>query len=83
MKRRPEANAYDPECTDYLKTYYDNYIMKGAKTSPPQVFLDLAPKKFILMSRCEDVSLYPGEYTSNPTTLTATVTPRDARAAPG
>ena len=34
VKRRPEANAYDPECTEYLKTYYDDYIMKGAKTSP-------------------------------------------------
>ena len=34
VKRRAEANAYDPDCTDYLKMYYDDYVMKGARTSP-------------------------------------------------
>ena len=34
VKRRPEANAYDSECADYLKMYYDDYIMKGANWLP-------------------------------------------------
>ena len=34
VKRRAEANAYDPDCTDYLKMYYDDYVLKGARMSP-------------------------------------------------
>ena len=34
VKRRPEELAYDPECTSYLKTFYDDYVMSGAKTAP-------------------------------------------------
>ena len=33
IKRRPAETAYDPNCTEYLTTMYDDYVMKGAKTS--------------------------------------------------
>ena len=32
MKRRAGEHAYDPNCTEYLKIYYDVYVIKGAKT---------------------------------------------------
>ena len=33
IKRRPAETAYDPNCAEYLVTMYDDYVMKGAKTS--------------------------------------------------
>ena len=34
IRRRAEEDAYDPDCTDYLNIFYDDYVMKGAKTAP-------------------------------------------------
>ena len=34
MRRLADANAYDRECTDYLKTYHTDYMMKVATTYP-------------------------------------------------
>ena len=34
IKRRAEEDVYDPECTEYLNIFYDDYVMKGAKTAP-------------------------------------------------
>ena len=32
VRRKAEEQAYDPECIDYLKLSYNDYVMKGAKT---------------------------------------------------
>ena len=32
--RRAEEAGYDPECGGYLKIPYDEYVMKGARTTP-------------------------------------------------
>ena len=34
VRRRPEEMSYDPECIDYLKIHYDDYVFKGAKSNP-------------------------------------------------
>ena len=37
VRRNPEEIAYDADCTEYLKIASDEYVLKGAKTSPPTV----------------------------------------------
>ena len=34
VRRRAEEVAYDPECVDFLKISYNEYVLKGAKTAP-------------------------------------------------
>ena len=34
IRRRAEEVAYDPECMDYLSIPYDEYVLKGARTTP-------------------------------------------------
>ena len=34
VRRKPEETLYDPECVEYLKIHYDDYVLKGAESDP-------------------------------------------------
>ena len=34
VRRRAEEIAYDPDCMDYIKLSYEDYILEGARTNP-------------------------------------------------
>ena len=39
IKTRPNDNAYDLGCIDYITTSYDNFISKGAKSEGAKLIL--------------------------------------------
>ena len=38
VKRRAEDLSYDPECVNYIKITHDDYVLKGARTTPMVYF---------------------------------------------
>ena len=34
VRRKLEETSYDPECIDYFKIHYDDYVLTGAKSNP-------------------------------------------------
>ena len=83
MKRRPDASAYDPDCVNYLKMHYDDYIMKGAKTSPaagvPRAGAQEAGTHVPVRGR----EFVPRRIYIKPNDFEVTVTPLGAEVAPG
>jgi hypothetical protein len=43
VRRRAEEVGYDPDCTEYLTVTHDDYVMKGAKSSPGVSFPTIDP----------------------------------------
>ena len=81
VKRRADEVAYDPECVNYILTQYDEFVLKGARTTVAVSHPSAPGEK----SKChfEDESLCRAGHTSGQQTSPSSVSVKGAQDASG